>query len=135
MLNLTLLDTVDKCNVVIAEFEKIRDDLQFKQESTNRSNEALVQRNAKHVADLAAVQAEKTAVNNILSTLTAGDPIHTEMSNRLVVLDFEEWKLQQGTSATYDKVLISDLAKSRIADEIANVNTNIAAVTTHRDSL
>jgi hypothetical protein len=133
---LAALDTVAKCEAVIAQVVKSIENAEYSSIVLEKRANGMIERRANLEAAKVSGEAEIASYNSILPSLVVGSKLHTEMTDRLTLaenkLDSNAIALRKSSIAAEKLALVEkDLADTKVVELTALLNQ----VQTKRDSL
>ena len=127
-LSTALLSTKADCDAVLAELSDVKQNLDFRKLSLERSKDNATQRASSVDADLAAVTAEIDSLATVITGLPEG-ATKTEMQNRKTKAEYKlftlnQRKLNSGTTA----VILYESGLNEVAQRLTAIAADIAEV-------
>ena len=127
-LSTALLATKADCDTVLAELSDVKQNLDFRKLSLERSKDNATQRASSVDADLAGVTAEIDSLTTVITTLLEG-ATKTEMQNRKTKAEYKlftlnQRKLNSGTTA----VILYESGLNEVTQRLTAVEADIAEV-------
>jgi len=133
-MDVTILTTVEECDAVISQFDLEKEDLDFRKTSAQRQLANMQSRSVKNTTELASVNAEITAVEDVIASVSEG-PVKQEMEDRKKVLDYKKWRLESGSTASPATVIAKELEIEQLDVQITKVEAVKTDITTHKATL